>query len=194
MGRRHGERARPGVPPPPGSESALKAGCSCPVEPNIALPDNTHGVVRHDCPLHGWGTGEAIPQVRKYDAARYLRTAEQMAAYLEEASKDGDPRLLAMALSAIARARGMTAQPPAEGELEAVPPACSKLFGGGHAVDEFLAERRTLQDVVGVIHLSPEDQARFVEAILDPPALNEALQKAFERRAKLFTEPEAEQV
>jgi len=116
-----------------------------------------------------------------------------MAAYLEEASKDGDPRLLAMALSAIARARGMTDQSPFEGELDAAQAGCSKLLGGGHMVDEFPAGHPTLEDMAEVLHLSTEDQVRCVEEVLDPPAQNEALHKAFERRAKLFREPEAEQ-
>lgn len=45
---------------------------------------------------------------RTYDAARYLKTDEQMAAYLEAALEDGDPRLVTLALGNIARAKGMT--------------------------------------------------------------------------------------
>jgi probable addiction module antidote protein len=45
---------------------------------------------------------------RPYDAARYLKTKESMAAYLEAALEDGDPRLVASALGAIARANGMS--------------------------------------------------------------------------------------
>lgn len=44
---------------------------------------------------------------RTYDAARYLQTEEQMAAYLEAALEDGDPRLVTVALGNIARAKGM---------------------------------------------------------------------------------------
>ena len=43
-----------------------------------------------------------------YDAAEYLKTPEQMAAYLEAALEEGDPRMVAKALGNIARARGMT--------------------------------------------------------------------------------------
>lgn len=45
---------------------------------------------------------------RTYDPARYLKTDEQMAAYLEAALEDGDPRLVTVALGNIARAKGMT--------------------------------------------------------------------------------------
>ena len=47
-------------------------------------------------------------RTRPYDAARYLKTEEDMAAYLEIALEDGDPRLVSMALGNIARAKGMT--------------------------------------------------------------------------------------
>ncbi len=43
-----------------------------------------------------------------YDAAEYLKTPEQMAAYLEAALEEGDPRYIAKALGNIARARGMS--------------------------------------------------------------------------------------
>ena len=46
-------------------------------------------------------------KTRPYDAARYLKTEEDMAAHLEAALEDGDSRLVAMALGDIARARGM---------------------------------------------------------------------------------------
>ena len=47
-------------------------------------------------------------KTRPYDAADYLKTRKQMAMYLEAALEDGHPRLVADALGAIARARGMT--------------------------------------------------------------------------------------
>lgn len=47
-------------------------------------------------------------RTRPYDAARYLNTEEQMAAYLESALENGDPRLVTVALGNIARAKGMT--------------------------------------------------------------------------------------
>jgi probable addiction module antidote protein len=47
-------------------------------------------------------------KTRPYDAAEYLETPEDMAAYLEAALEDGDPAIVVKALGAIARARGMT--------------------------------------------------------------------------------------
>ncbi len=43
-----------------------------------------------------------------YDAADHLKTEKQMAALLDASLEDGDPRVIAAALGAIARARGMT--------------------------------------------------------------------------------------
>lgn len=52
-------------------------------------------------------------KLRPYDVVNYLRDDEDMVAYLEEALEavqdDDDPRLLAMALGNIARAKGMSA-------------------------------------------------------------------------------------
>jgi probable addiction module antidote protein len=48
------------------------------------------------------------PKTTVYDAAQYLETDEDIAAYLEAALEDGDPALIAAALGDIARARGMT--------------------------------------------------------------------------------------
>src|SRR5437588_10447865 len=45
---------------------------------------------------------------RAWDAAEHLESEEDMAAYLEAALEDGDPRLVAAALGDIARAKGMT--------------------------------------------------------------------------------------
>jgi probable addiction module antidote protein len=50
----------------------------------------------------------AKTKTRPYDAAEYLETAEDMAAYLEAALEDGDPAVVMHALGAIARARGMS--------------------------------------------------------------------------------------
>ena len=44
----------------------------------------------------------------RYDTAEYLRTGEDMAAYLEAALEDGDPVLVTAALGDIGRAKGMT--------------------------------------------------------------------------------------
>ncbi len=42
-----------------------------------------------------------------YDAAAYLETDEDIAAYLDAVFEDGDPALFAKALGAVARAKGM---------------------------------------------------------------------------------------
>lgn len=46
--------------------------------------------------------------MRPFDAAHYLNSLEEMAAYLDAVLQDNDPALLAVALGDIARARGMT--------------------------------------------------------------------------------------
>lgn len=43
-----------------------------------------------------------------WDPVDYLETREDMIAYLDAALEDGDPKLVAMALGDIVRARGMT--------------------------------------------------------------------------------------
>ena len=43
-----------------------------------------------------------------WDAAEYLNSEEDMAAYLEAALEEGEPALVAAALGDIARARGMS--------------------------------------------------------------------------------------
>ncbi|MPZ51113.1 MAG: putative addiction module antidote protein [Dehalococcoidia bacterium] len=50
----------------------------------------------------------AKTQIRAWDVVEHLETDEDMAAYLEAALEDGDPKLVAVALGDIARARGMT--------------------------------------------------------------------------------------
>ncbi|MFO0109945.1 MAG: addiction module antidote protein [Alphaproteobacteria bacterium] len=47
---------------------------------------------------------------RRYDSAEYLKTEEDMAAYLDACFAEGgdDPAFIARALGTIARARGMT--------------------------------------------------------------------------------------
>lgn len=50
----------------------------------------------------------AQTQTVPYDTAEYLKTDEEMAAYLEAALEDGDPVLVTAALGDIARAKGMT--------------------------------------------------------------------------------------
>ena len=47
-------------------------------------------------------------QTRQWDVAEHLETEEDMAAYLEAALEDGDPKLVSAALGDIARAKGMT--------------------------------------------------------------------------------------
>jgi probable addiction module antidote protein len=43
-----------------------------------------------------------------FDAARYLKTPEDMASYLMVALEDGDPQVVAAALGDIARAKGIS--------------------------------------------------------------------------------------
>ncbi|MBT8421255.1 MAG: putative addiction module antidote protein [Gammaproteobacteria bacterium] len=43
-----------------------------------------------------------------WDPAEHLSTHEEMAAYLEAALEEGDPKLIAVALGDIARAKGMS--------------------------------------------------------------------------------------
>lgn len=50
----------------------------------------------------------AKTKTRSYDAAEYLETPEDMAAYLEGALEDGEPAVVIQALGTIARARGMS--------------------------------------------------------------------------------------
>ena len=45
-------------------------------------------------------------RTRPYDAAEYLETVADQAAFLDDAIADGDPRFIAYALGAVARARG----------------------------------------------------------------------------------------
>jgi probable addiction module antidote protein len=47
-------------------------------------------------------------ETRPWDAAEHLDTPEAIAAYLEAAFEDGDPKLVAAALGDVARAHGMT--------------------------------------------------------------------------------------
>jgi len=47
-------------------------------------------------------------KTRLWDAAEHLDTPEAVAAYLDAALDDGDPKLITAALGDIARARGMT--------------------------------------------------------------------------------------
>lgn len=47
-------------------------------------------------------------RTKRFDAAEFLKTPEEIAAYLEEAFSDGDPAYIAAALGDAARAHGMT--------------------------------------------------------------------------------------
>ena len=47
-------------------------------------------------------------ETQLYDSADYLRTPQDIAAYLEAAFEDGDPALITHALGVVARAEGMT--------------------------------------------------------------------------------------
>ena len=44
----------------------------------------------------------------RFDAAEYLDTEEDIAAYLDECARDGDPGVIALALGAVARARNVS--------------------------------------------------------------------------------------
>lgn len=50
----------------------------------------------------------AKTKTKLYDAAEYLETEEDMAAYLQAAFDEGEPALVIHALGNIARARGMS--------------------------------------------------------------------------------------
>lgn len=50
----------------------------------------------------------AKSKTKPYDAAEYLETEEDMAAYLEAALEEGDPAIVIHAPGNIARARGMS--------------------------------------------------------------------------------------
>lgn len=50
----------------------------------------------------------AKTKTRRWDAVDYLKSDEDMAAYLEAALEDGDPALFTAALGDIARAKGMS--------------------------------------------------------------------------------------
>ena len=47
-------------------------------------------------------------QTRPWDAADYLKTQEDIVAYLEAVLEDGDPRLIAAALADVVRSKGFT--------------------------------------------------------------------------------------
>ena len=53
-------------------------------------------------------TVRTTTKTRPWDAAEYLESEEDMAAYLEAALDEGDAALVAAALGDIARAQGMT--------------------------------------------------------------------------------------
>jgi probable addiction module antidote protein len=44
----------------------------------------------------------------RFDALDYLKTNDQIAAYLEDAARDEDPRAMAQALGTVARARNVS--------------------------------------------------------------------------------------
>jgi putative addiction module killer protein/probable addiction module antidote protein len=53
--------------------------------------------------------GKAMPlMTREFDAARYLDSAEAIAAYIADATEGGDAQEIAHALGVVARARGMS--------------------------------------------------------------------------------------
>lgn len=48
-------------------------------------------------------------ETTKWDAAEFLTSDEAIAAYLEAAFEDGDPKMIAVALGDIAKVKGMSA-------------------------------------------------------------------------------------
>lgn len=56
-----------------------------------------------------------MAKTSKFDAADYLKTPEQIAAYLTEALETGDTAFLCTALDTIARAKGMSSIAKATG-------------------------------------------------------------------------------
>ena len=50
----------------------------------------------------------AKTKTKPYDAAEYLETKEDLAAYIQAAFEDGDPQVVVQALGNVARARGMS--------------------------------------------------------------------------------------
>jgi uncharacterized protein (DUF1778 family) len=64
----------------------------------------------------------------------------------------------------------------------------------GRTVTDFVADALRVAankalDEATTTRLSREDQIRFVDLLLNPPAPNAALKRAFERRKKLFANP-----
>lgn len=51
---------------------------------------------------------------------------------------------------------------------------------------------RLPKDPNGPIHLSPEDQQAFAEALINPPPLSPALKRAFKRHRRLFGPADAD--
>ena len=51
---------------------------------------------------------DKIAKLKKFDAADYLETPEDIVLYLEAAFEDGDPGRIAAALGAVARKAGVT--------------------------------------------------------------------------------------
>ncbi|MDB5558900.1 MAG: putative addiction module antidote protein [Enterovirga sp.] len=47
-------------------------------------------------------------ETSRWDAAEHLGSTEEIAAYVEAAMEDGDPKLIAAAIGDVARARGMS--------------------------------------------------------------------------------------
>ncbi len=53
-------------------------------------------------------TPDKVSKLKKFDAAEYLETDEDIAAFLEAAFEGDDPKHIAEALGVVARAKGMT--------------------------------------------------------------------------------------
>ena len=97
-----------------------------------------------------------MPRTRttRWDAAAHLRTAADMAAYLEAALEDGDPAVVTAALGDIARARGMTAVGRKAGlGRESLYKALSP-----HGNPEFATVLRVLEALGLKLHARPAEQ------------------------------------
>ena len=74
-----------------------------------------------------------MPQTQPYDVADYLSDDETILAYLEEALDTNEPRLIAKAIAAVARARSRTMLPGEAGENSSQ--ALSAVLRDGESAD-----------------------------------------------------------
>src|SRR3954466_11056393 len=96
------------------------------------------------------GVSTVAEAFRRFDGADYLKTPEDMHAYLEAAAQDVDPAVLATALGAVARARNMAQLARAtgmtrEGLYKALSPGGNPAFGTVAKVARALGYELTLR-------------------------------------------------